>query len=357
MASKITRIISRGQQLAKQQVAKKTAQPPAENVHITNETVAARREEVLGSARKYIYPLQASKRRIVKLSVAILITAVVGFFTVCLLELYKFQSTSTFIYGVTQVLPFPVAVINNRYLVSYNSYLFELRHYMHYYQSQLHTNFATKDGKKLLSDFKQQSLDQTIQNAYVARLADEHNVSVSEHDVDIAVGLVRSQNRLGASDQVFQSVLSEFWGWSVDDFRRELRQELLAQKVVDKLDIKTHDRANQALAQLQQGADFGNLAKQISDDAPTKASGGDYGMLIDASNAEIPPQVVSELLKLQAGQLSGIINTGMTLEIVKVTEVHGAQVRAAHISFMFQPITAYTKPLEADQKPFRLIRF
>lgn len=355
MKSKITKLISRGQQLAKEQVTKVTPSPNSEDVRITNETVAARREEVLGSARKFIYPLQASKHRVVKFSVAILVTAVIGFFIFCLLAFYKFQTTSTFMYGVSQVLPFPVAIIDNRYFVSYNDYLFELRHYMHYYQSQQHLDFTTKDGKKQLMTFKQRSLDQVIQNAYVARLAEKSGVTVSEHDVDVAVALVRSQNRLGASDQVFQSVLSEFWGWSVDDFRRELRQELLAQKVVDKLDTKTHDRANQALAQLQQGADFATIAKQASDDAATRANGGDYGMLIDMSTAEVPPQVVSALFQLKAGQYSGIINTGSALEIVKVTEVQGSQVRASHIEFDLQPITTYTNPLEAAQKPGRLI--
>lgn len=355
MASKITRLISRGQQIAKEQVTKVTPTPTSEDVRITNETVAARREEVLGSARKYIYPLQASKHRVVKLSVGILVTAVVGFFVFCLLAFYKFQTTSTFMYGVSQVLPFPVAVIGNRYIVSYNDYLFELRHYMHYYQSQLHVDFTTKDGKTQLAKFKRRSLNQVLQNAYVARLADEHGVTVSEHDVDVAVALVRSQNRLGASDQVFQSVLSEFWGWSADDFRRELRQELLAQKVVDKLDTKTHDRANQVLAQLQQGADFATLAKQASDDAATKVNGGDYGMLIDMSTAEVPPQVVSALFQLKAGQYSGIINTGNTLEIVKVTEVQGTQVRASHIEFDLQPVTTYTNQLQASQKPRSLI--
>ena len=347
---KLRHLIKRGKQLAKEQVTKPPVDTSSDEARITNETVAARREEVLGSARKYIYPLQASKHRIVKLSVALLIAAVIGFFSFCALELYKFQSTSSFIYGVTQVIPFPVAVVGNRYFVSYNDYLFELRHYMHYYRTQQHIDFGTKEGMQQLAVFKQRSLDQALQNAYVARLADENNISVSDGDVDAAVALVRSQNRLGADDQVFQSVLSEFWGWSVDDFRRELRQELLAQKVVDVLDVKTHDRANTALAQLKHGADFAVLAKKVSDDTATRGRGGDYGSLIAASNNELAPQIIAALFKLKAGQHSDIINTGYSLEIVKVTAVQGKQVRASHIVFNFQLVTAYTDPLAAKLK-------
>src|SRR6478672_386206 len=47
---------------------------------ITNETVAEHREEVLSSARKYIYPLSHSKRRIVAISAAIFVALLFGFF-------------------------------------------------------------------------------------------------------------------------------------------------------------------------------------------------------------------------------------------------------------------------------------
>lgn len=328
----------------------KSEESDSSDVRVTNETIAAQREEVLGSARKYIYPLQAPKHRIVKLSVGILIAAVIVFFGFCTLELYKFQSTNSFIYGVTQVIPFPVAVINDRDLVSYNSYLFELRHYMHYYQTQQNVNFSTTAGKQQLSVFKQRSLDQALQNAYVDQLAQKNHLSVSTSDVNNAVALVRSENRLGANNLVFQNVLSEFYGWSMSDFRRELSQELLAQMVVNKLDTGTHQRAEQALAQLQQGADFATLAKQVSDDSSTSGNGGDYGTLIDASNTDIAPQIIQALFKLKAGQYSGIINTGYSLEIVKVLAVQGNEVRAAHIEFNFQPITTYTNPLGASKK-------
>lgn len=322
-----------------------------DNVRITNETVAARRDEVLASARKYIYPLQASKRRIVRLSVGIFIAAVVGFFGFCALELYKFQSTSSFIYGVTRVMPFPLAVISNRYIVSYNSYLFELRRYMHYYQTQQHTDFSTAAGKQWLAVLKRRSMDETLQYAYVQRLAAQNHISVSNSDLDTAVALVRSQNRLGSSDQVFQNVLSEFWDWSVHDFRRELGQELLAQKVVDRLDTNTHTRALQALDQLQRGTPFALVAKAMSDDTVTRGNGGDYGIAISKSNTNFAPQVAAELFQLQPGQHSGIIDTGYSLEIVQVTSVQGSEVHAAHIAFNFQPISAYIKPLQNRQKP------
>ncbi len=350
---KFKHLIGRGRQFA----AERTRKPELtdDNVRITNETVAARREEVLGSARKYIYPLGAPKHRVVKWSIGILVVAVVLFFSVCMLELYRFQSTSSFIYGVTQVVPFPVVIIGNHQFVSYNDYLFELRRYMHYYQTQQHANFDTKEGRQQLAVFKQKSMEQAIQDAYVQQLADDSHVSVSEADIDNAIGLVRTQNRLGASEEVFESVLSEFWGWSVNDFRRELRQELLAQKVVDKLDTATHARASDALMKLEQGADFATLAKQVSDDTSTRDNGGAYPGLIDRANTALPAQIIDALFKLDPGHYSYVINTGYTLEIVKVNNVQGTQLSASHIAFKLQSITAYTDPLAKKYPAHQLI--
>jgi hypothetical protein len=327
---------------------------PAENTavpKITNESIAEHREEVLSSARKYIYPLRHSRNRVVKISVGLFVVALVLFFIGCVVALYKLQNTSTFMYGVTRIVPFPVAKAGDR-LVSYDSYLFELRHYMHYYESQQGVNFSNKDGKAQLKNFKQRSLDQAVSQAYVKQLADKSKISVSDKEVDQQVELVRSQNRLGASDEVFRNVLREFYGWSVADFKRELKNELLEQRVIAKLDTATNKRANDALAQLKSGADFATLATQVSDDIGTKGNGGEYGFPIDHSSRDISPHAIDELFKLKAGEFSGVINSGYYLEIDKVIEVNGSKLRAAHMTFNFQDINTYLAPVE-KQHPTR----
>jgi len=322
---------------------------------ITNETVAEHREEMLSSARKYIYPLTHTKRRVVFVSASLLITVVVLFFAYVTLALYKFQATSSFLYGVTRILPLPVARAGDSF-VSYESYLFELRHYMHYYETQQQVDFGSESGKEQLQIFRKQALQQVIDDAYVKQLAKKHQVSVSNAEVNDAVTLLREQNRLGSSDQEFADVLKEFWGWSVDDFRRELRQQLLAQKVVAKLDTATNDRANEALGKAQGGGKFGSLAKQYSDDPSTKGNGGEYAVLIDRNNRDIAPQVVDTLFKLRSGQVSDLVNTGYSLEILKVISKNNNKVRAAHIMFNYKNVDTYLKPLREASQPQRYIK-
>lgn len=317
-------------------------------LRITNETIAAHREEVLGSARKYIYPLRHSKHRMVVISLSLFTAAIIVFFTYCALALYRFRSDSTFLYHVTQVVPFPVARIGSDF-VAYENYLFEINHYTHYYKTQQNLDFNSPEGKDQLDEFRKRALDKVIDDAYVKKLAKKHNVSVSDREVDDAIAMVRDQNRLGSSDQDFENVLSEFWNWSVSDFRRSLKQQLLAQKVVSVLDTETHDKARAAYAQLQNGKDFAVLASEVSEDEATKDNGGSFGFAIDKSNRDISPQTVAALFQLQPGQYSSVIEVGYGLEIVKNIDQSEGKVNAAHIIFNFKDINHYLNDVKDEQ--------
>jgi parvulin-like peptidyl-prolyl isomerase len=319
---------------------------------ITNETVAEHREEVLSSARKYIYPLQHSRGRIIKISTTLFTAAVILFFVYCGVALYRLNATSTFIYEVTRVVPFPVAKAGPSW-VSYESYLFELRHSMHYYEVQQKEDLGGKD-RQHMEALRKSSMDKVVNDAFVKQLAAEHNISVSAREVNDQITLVKAQNRLGTSDQMLADVLKQFWGWSISDFRRELKNQLLAQKVASELDVTTHARAQNALAELASGKDFATVASS-SDDVATKGAGGQYGAPIAKSNRDVPPQIVDALFKLQPGQTSEVINTGYTLEIVKNLKVEGDKVQAAHISFKIKDIKDYIKPLQEKYKARRFI--
>lgn len=323
-------------------------QPQEGMPRITNETVAEHREEVLGRARKYILPLQHSKHRIITISIALFIAALVAFFTYCTLALYRFQSNSTFLYRVTQVMPFPVARSGSNF-VSYENYLFGLRHYMHYYENQQELDFDSDAGQLQLAEFKRRALDKVVDDAYVKRLAKQHGITVSNQEVDDQITIVRNQNRLGGSEQVLEDVLKEFWGWSLDDFKRSLRQQLLAQKVVAALDTETQARADAALTKLKAGADFADVAKEYSDDQATKDRGGSFGFAIQQSDRNLTAQTTDALFGLKEGEYSGIINIGYALEIVRVEKKGKDTVEGAHILINFKDVDTYINDLKAEQ--------
>lgn len=314
--------------------------PNLDNVpQITNETIAEHREEVLKGARKYIYPLQQSKHRIVIVTSGIIVAAVVAFLVYCGLSLYKYHQYNTFIYRVTQVVPFPVGRVGGRF-VSYENYLFELRHYVHYYENQLQSDFSAAGYKQQLESYRQQALDDVFNLAYIKDIAAKNNIKVTDKEVSDRIALVRAQNRLGSNDKVFADVLRSYWGWSVNDFRRSLKDQILTEKVVARLDTAAAKKANEALSQVRAGADFASVAKQFSDDPGVINNNGEYGYSISRDNPNIPATVVAAMFRLKAGEVSEVINAGNNLEIVKVIENKGDFVTAQHITVNFaQPST------------------
>jgi hypothetical protein len=320
-----------------------------ENVpRITNETIAEHREEVLKGARKFIYPLSHSKHRIVLITSSIVIIAVIALLSYCAMGLYKYYQYNSFLYRVTQVVPFPVARIGNT-LIDYENYLFELRHYVHYYQTQQQDLFG---GQNQVNAYRQQVLDNVINEAYVKKLAAANNVKVSDKEVEERVEVVRSQNRLGSNDKVFSDVLRDYWGWSISDFKRALHKQILAEKLAAKMDTGAQAKAQETLTKIRQGGDF------------EKLGGKDYGFDITKTNPNVPPQVVDALFKLKAGQTSGVVVASpvqagqpTTLEIVKVIENDGNTINAQHISFKLNDVMGYIKDLKAKQPPTIYVKF
>jgi len=315
---------------------------------ITNDTVAAHREEVLSSARKYVVPRAQSKHRIVMVTTALVIVTLVAFFTYSTLALYRFQSDSTFIYRVTQVVPFPIARTGKTF-VSYENYLFELRRYKHYYENQVQVDFSQEANRDQLNEFKKRAVQKVVDEVYIKQMAKERGITVSDQEVNDQIALLRSQNRLGGSDRVFEDVLQDYWGWSVEDFKRSLYQELLAQKLIAVLDTETSARAKAALNELKAGGDFAEIAKKYSDDLGSKENGGELGAAISKTDPNLTAQSADVLFKLKPGEFSDIINIGTGLEIVKNLETNGDKVKAAHIVFIFQDLSEYLNDLKEKQ--------
>ena len=323
---------------------------------VTNDTVAVHREAILKGARRYIYPLQHTKHRLVIISVSLIVVAVLAFLAYCAYMLYSVKSNSDFMYKVTKVVPFPIARIGSDFVL-YENYLFEVNHYKHYYETQQELDFESEAGQQQLAEFRKRALEKVVNDAYIRDIAKEKGISVSETEIDEQIAIVRNQNRLSGSDEELEAVLRDYWNWSIADFRRSLKDQLLSQKVVSALDTETHSRANTALAQLQNAKDFAELAKEVSDEAATKEAGGEFPFLVDKTNRDISPRTAEALFALQPGQYSQVIDVGYGLEIVKNLEVKGEKIRAAHIVFNFKDINQYLNDAKDQNKTRSYVSF
>jgi parvulin-like peptidyl-prolyl isomerase len=272
------------------------------------------------------------------------------------LALYKVKATSDFLYNVTKVIPFPIARIGSDF-IAYENYLFETKHYTHYYTTQQKVDFSSESGKRQLEEYKKRALNKVINDAYIKRLAEQKGISVSDREVDDEIAIIRSQNRLGGNEQEFEDILRDFWNWSIDDFKRSLKQQLLSQKVASSLDKEAHKKADATYAKLQDGTNFGKLASQVSEDSATKNNKGELGFFVEKTNRDIAPKTIDALFKLKPGQYSKPVDVGYGLEIVKNLEKKGSKIRAARIVFNFKDINFFLNDLKEEQKTRAYVKF
>lgn len=86
------------------------------------EKVEERREEILAQGRKFKYPMQYAKHKLIINTIVVALVAIILMVVATWALLYKFQNTGDMIYRVTQVVPVPVAEVAGT-KVRYSDYL------------------------------------------------------------------------------------------------------------------------------------------------------------------------------------------------------------------------------------------
>lgn len=291
---------------------------------ITNETVAEHREQILAGGRRFKYPVQYSRHKLVINSVIIGVASIVLMVVLFWWQLYLVQNDSKFMYRFTQLVPIPVAQIDGENVL-YSDYLKRFRSSIHYLRQQNNLNPDTVDGRKEIEYRKRQELDNAIIDAFTRKLARKHDVSVPDNDVNNFITKELEQKKV--SEKAYErTVLNNFYDWTMDDYRSVVHAELLKRKVSFAIDTGAREKMDRVMASLRaEGADFGAIAKAESDDQLTKEAGGDSGP-IPVKNID-PNGVLSAVMKLSAGQMTDIIYGADGYYIAKLTSKDSTNVR------------------------------
>lgn len=307
---------------------------------ITNETVAEYREQILAGGRKFKYPVQYSKHKLlINTAIISLVTMIIGAVLVWH-QLYVVQSTSNLTYRVTQLLPLPVARVDGQ-MVRYSDYLRKYRSSIHFLETQDNFSPNTADGKRQAAFVKRQQLDTAMRDAYVNKLAAEHDVQVTNQEVDEFINTELDVKKV--SQRAFErTVLADYYGWSMSEYRAVVRTSLLKRKVAFKIDETARHTVQQVQEQLRKGAKFADLAKKHSDDAQTRDRDGKAGT-VTASEAD-PDGVVAELSRISVGKTTGVIQGRDGYYIAKLDEKSGGTM---HYSIIKIALSQFDKQFKA----------
>ncbi len=107
-----------------------------------------------------------------------------------------------------------------------------------------------------------------------------------------------------------------------------LKQVIISTEPTDDAGLLAREEAEQALSRAIAGEDFTRLAREYSDDAASRESGGDLGWV---QRGLLVPEFEEALWAMRPGEISDIVETGFGYHIIKLERVRGDDRQARHI--------------------------
>lgn len=331
--------------------SKKQLEAPADR--ITSDTLAEHREKVLAGGRKFKYPVQYARHKLVLNAIIISVGALILLAGAGWYALYKGQTTSEFMYHVTRVIPVPVAVVDGQ-PVRYSDYLMMYRSYEHYLVEKGQVDVTTKDGKSQLDFYKSQAMDDVIADAYAAKLAQSLNISVSDADFETFLKQQRQSSDGEVSEATYNAVINDYYDWSPSEYREAMKRKLLRQKVAYAVDDTAQSLAKNIETMIGQGnTDLNDIAAKLN--APAS------GTVTYWAESWVPKSnqdggLAAAAAQLKKGQISTAVKTsvGDGYYYVKLIDSNATQVQ---YSYIHVPLKAFDNQLETAENDGKVQKY
>lgn len=309
------------------------------------EKVEERREEVLAHGRKFKYPLQYAKHKLMINTIIVALIALVLMVVTGWAMLYKLQDTGDMIYRVTQVMPVPVAEVDGA-KVRYSDYLMIYRSNLMTAEQQGGQLGNSEDDEAVRQNYKKAALYSAVEYTYAVKLGEERGIVVSDAEVDKAFDEHRKVGGVERSEEGFLKILRDNFGMSKAEYRRMLYLTLMRAKVAQVVDETA----------LTQAAEVERLLKENDNDLRKTADsieGVDYeetGRLVDNMNVDGGRSTVA--MTLEAGQVSErfLSSNGDGYYYVKLVDKTSSEVNYGSLKIVFSEFDKMVANLYATDK-------
>ncbi|MCI0876182.1 MAG: peptidylprolyl isomerase [Chloroflexi bacterium] len=170
-----------------------------------------------------------------------------------------------------------------------------------------------------LGDYRAEVLDQLIDLSLLAQFSVNQGIELADAELDDRFQAVVASNGVPA-------------GYTADEFRRQLRLEILAARTIGAITdvlpeqvehvsarhilVATREEADALLDELANGADFSTLAVIHSRDPSTRPAGGELGWF--PRGLLTMPEVEEAAFNLQPGEVSGPIESTLGFHVLEV---------------------------------------
>ena len=331
--------------MKKFQLKKRSAEKNTAPSRITNETVAEHRERILAGGRRFKYPVQYARHRLVFNTIIVTVVALLLITGLGWWQLYIVQNSSAFFYRATRVLPLPVASVDGQ-AVRYSDYLMYYNSSVHYLQQSEQVNIQSEDGRRQVDYIKRKSMDNVISDAYAEKRAKELGISIDNARVDKVIEDDRNTVNGLISQETYDASALNVLGWSPDEYRQDARSKLIRQDVSYAIDTAAKQKQERAAALLKQSSDLDKTAAALGGQGASKVVVGMSG-LVPKSNRD--GGLSTTAASLEKNAISGVVKTttGDGYYFVKLLEKNDTQVSYAYLKI---PLTAFSEQLAALKK-------
>jgi len=239
---------------------------------------------------------------------------------------------------------------------------------------------------KKMEELKPEIMESVIDEILFIQEAIKKNIQVPDSKVQEEIDSIKKQY---GSDKAFEEALTAE-GYTLDSLKKERKRILLLQSLIEqkfeselritddevrkfyrenrdqfpsssdsvklkhiliKFNVTKADkdkarlRAESIREQCIEGADFGEMVKKFSDDAGTKASGGDIGYFFPGTG-EYYSELEDAASKLAVGEISDLIESPNGYDIIKITDKKDNAVKAQIIRILAWPDPTEEKSVE-----------
>ena len=263
----------------------------------------------------------------------------------------------------TYVVDRVVAVVNDAIILDS-----ELRVRLVPYQDDVAGIPDPKERARRLDKLRTQVLDEMVNEELIVQAADEARIEVDSKEVDDALREVKGQNKL--DDAGFQQALAA-QGYTLAAYRADIRRQLTRYKAMNQIvapkvsvtDDEVRARYDQmqrrsesvtavrlshilfalperpseaeiaaakakaadAMSRVKAGEEFAKVATAVTDDAGTRAGGGELGWI---ERGSLDPQWEQTVFSMEQGEVRGPISGPTGLHVFFVSELKKSDMKS-----------------------------
>ena len=336
----------------KKKILKKSNTQETQVAKITNTTLEEQRKEILNKGKKFKYPVQYSKNRLVGNALIIALVILITGLGLLWYQLYQAQNTGEFIYRFTTVIPFPVANVDGENAL-YRDYLMEYRANMQIANAKKDEIESANNVKALSVLNKNKAMKNAIANAYAQKKAREMGISVSEKEIDEAFDAQRKTQNTELTESALYKIAADNYGLSPSEYRRMfIELPLLRRKVTAEIDKNAATTRDEVVKYLNDNSnDFSKAAEQFGDKIEYNKPGKVRKTNIDGGRSKVASQ-------LNVGEVSKpfISNAGDGYYIVKLIEKSDNEISYESIKIKFTEFNSQLEKLEKEGKVKKYIK-